>query len=95
MFNIIPAMVMVPVRLLPVAFSETLYTTSPFPVPELPVAMEIHEGSLLVAVHEQAASEGITETARELASLGKVIDVAEGEIAYVHSDASVPVLNVH
>lgn len=82
MANVMLAMVTVPERALPVVFSETLYTTSPLPVPELPVAIEIHDGSLLVAVHEQAASEGITETVRESAApVKKIIDVAEGEIA--------------
>jgi len=50
--KMLPAIVIVPVRLAPEVFAETEYPTIPFPLPLEPDVTVI-QGTLLTAVHEQ------------------------------------------
>jgi len=75
-----PAIVSVPVRGGP-RLNSKRYTTVPFPVPEEPEAMVIHE-TLLAAVHRHVL---VVDTVTEPApSLGGAPSIS-GEIEYVHA----------
>ena len=58
--NVMPAIVIVPTRVLPVVLAATLYQTHPRPVPLAPAVMVSH-AALLVAVQKQL-DPVITET---------------------------------